>query len=386
VTAVVTIVVPILVIALVVIVVILFSICVWTIKKRKENTISLYISHHNEGTPAHNNNNIYTPDPTVTDSDKLPNIPRENITYLGDLGQGNYGKVIKGEARNIHPGQSSTLVATKILKVGSSSAATSNFMKEALIMNQFDHPNILKLLGVCFDKEPLYIIFEYMNLGDLNNYLRSTSVSASPPSSNLTIQQLVNMAVNIAAGLEYLAVRHFVHRDLATRNCLINEQLFVKIADFGLSKDVYSRDYYRLGDKSVLPIRWMPPEAILYCKFSTQSDIWSFGIVLWEIFAGGAQPYYTLSNKEIVDYVIHKKNRLQCPSGCPTELYNLMVSCWISNPKKRPTASQVHSCLQNWTPCMDNSATHPKSLSMANPLSDVDYNVSSPNQILETAV
>jgi len=216
-------------------------------------------------------------------------------------------------------------------------------------MNKFDHPNILKLLGVCFDQETFFITFEYMELGDLNNYLRNKAICISQPSSNLTVPQLVNMATNIAAGLEYLAGHHFVHRDLATRNCLINEQLFVKIADFGLSKDVYSRDYYRLGDKSVLPIQWMPPEAILYCKFSAQSDIWSFGIVLWEIFAGGAQPYYTLSNEEVVEYV-NNKNVLQCPSDFPSNLYNLMVDCWANNPESRPTASEVYATLQDLNP------------------------------------
>ena len=166
------------------------------------------------------------------------------------------------------------------------------------------------------------------------------------------------MAINIAAGLEYLSKRHFVYRDLATRNCLINHQLFVKISDFGLSKDIYSKDYYRLGDKSVLPIRWMPPEAIVFSKFTTQSDIWSFGIVLWEIFSSGAQPYYTLSNEEVIDYVTNEKV-LRQPVECPSELYDLIVDCWATNPDDRPTASEVHRALQNWNPQLsaDNAVT-----------------------------
>ena len=362
-------------ILLVIVIVLLLSVCIWTIKKKKEPIVSLYVSHDNDVDNTSTCDNEYVLDPTVTDAERLPNYPRENFTYICDLGQGNYGTVIKGEAKDIIPNQPSTLVATKVLKEGSNNDARSNFVHEAQLVNQFDHPNILKLLGVCFDREPFYIIFEYMDLGDLNKYLRNTvnGVGPSSSSSNLTIQKLVDMAINIAAGLEYLAVRHFVHRDLATRNCLINESFVVKIADFGLSKDVYSKDYYRMDNKSVLPIRWMPPEAILYCKFSTQSDIWSFGIVLWEIFSCGTQPYCALSNEEVVDYVT-KKNVLRCPNGCPSELYDLMVNCWTSNPKKRPTASEVHAHLQSW------NSRSPRE-------QGEDFDTASPNQlILETTV
>ena len=302
---------------------------------------------------ANNNENMYAfnkdYDPTMMDFNTLPNFERENVTYISDLGQGNFGMVMKGEAKGIISGEPSTLVAIKVLKENSGKDAKDDFIKEALHMSQFNHPNILKLLGVCFKKEPFCLIFEYMDLGDLNNYLRKTAVNSSRSSSTLTSQQLVDMAINIAAGLEYLAVRRFVHRDLATRNCLIDEKLFVKISDFGLSKDIYSRDYYKLGEKSVMPIRWMPPEAILYCKFSVQSDIWSFGIVLWEIFSSGIQPYCALSNEEVVEHV-SKGNLLQCPSGCPRELYHLMIRCWASEPNERPTASEVHTYLLKWRP------------------------------------
>ena len=294
-------------------------------------------------------------DPTVMNFDKLLNFARENVTYISDLGQGNFGMVMKGKAAGIIHGEPSTLVAIKVLKGDSNQKAKNDFIKEALFMSQFNHPNILRLLGVCFDKEPLCLIFEYMDLGDLNKYLRKIKTSQS--SVGLTVQHLVNMAVNIAAGLEYLAVRRFVHRDLATRNCLVDEKFVVKIADFGLSKDVYNKDYYKLDEKAAVPIRWMPPESILYCKFSTQSDVWSFGIVLWEIFSSGIQPYCALSNEEVVEYVT-KGNVLQCPDGCPKELYNLMVRCWASEPNKRPTASKVYTYLSKWSP-LEDTATQP---------------------------
>jgi len=289
----------------------------------------------------------------------LPHYSRANVTYISDLGQGNFGMVLKGQAKDIVAGQSSTIVAIKVLKEGSNSNSRNDFLREASLTNQFDHPNILKLLGVCLEEEPFCMIFEYMELGDLNSYLRSKAVSVSQPSALITIQQLVNMAIDIASGLEYLAARYFVHRDLATRNCLINCKLCVKIADFGLSKDVFSKDYYRLGEKSLLPIRWMPPEAIVFSKFTTQSDMWSFGIVLWELFSSGAQPYYTLSNEEVVEYVTNEKV-LRCPVDCPSELYDLMLDCWAANPDDRPTAADVHQGLQNWSPqfSAQNAADH----------------------------
>ena len=342
-----------LVVVLLILVVVICCLCV--IKEREQQANFLYTlsksSNDNNYEETLCNSN-YVRLPSVMGIDQLPIIPRENITHISELGQGNFGMVIKGEARDVVSDQSSTLVAIKFLKEGSNTDARQDFVHEAVVVNKFDHPNILKLLGVCFDQEPYFITFEYMEFGDLNKYLRNKAIGVNQPSSSLTVQQSVDMAINIAAGLEYLAEHHFVHRDLATRNCLINEQLLVKIADFGLSKDVYSRDYYRLEERSLLPIRWMPPEAILYCKFSTQSDVWSFGVVLWEIFAGGVQPYYTRSNDEVVEFVTNK-GMLMCPAGCPRSLYKLMVDCWAAVAESRPTASEIYTKLCDWDPIDD---------------------------------
>ena len=338
---------PVLIIVILLLIIIVVLLHILSKEKKAINSPSKSDDNENKMIVLHATNVFY--DQAMLNFDTLPNFPRENIKYIGDLGQGNFGMVIKGEAMGINPHEPSTLVAIKMLKEKSGKNAKDDFKKEALLMSQFNHPNILKLLGVCFDQEPLYLIFEYMDLGDLNHYLRKTAISSTRSSSTLTSQQLVDMAINIAAGLEYLAVRHYVHRDLATRNCLIDVKLFVKIADFGLSKDVYTKDYYRLGEKSILPIRWMPPEAVLYCKFSIQSDIWSFGIVLWEIFSSGIQPYCALSNEEVVEHVT-KGKLLQCPSGCPKDLYHLMVRCWESEPNERPTASEVYTYLLKWSP------------------------------------
>lgn len=306
----------------------------------------------------------------------LPKFPRKDIVYIGDLGQGNFGVVIKAEAKNIIAGEDSTTVAIKVLKEGASDQTKKDFFREAALMHEFNHPNILKLLGVCIEQEPFCMLFQYMEHGDLNGYLRKHNTRGTMSNiaqlsgsqvdlqGSLPIQLLVNMSINIAAGLEYLAQHHYIHRDLATRNCLIDSNFTVKIADFGLSQDIYATDYCRLGDSALLPIRWMPPEAIMYAKFTLHSDVWSFGVVLWEIFSYGAQPYYSLSNEEVVDHV-RRGEVLKHPPGTPTEIYDLMVDCWATDPDDRPTASELHIGLRRWNP--DMSASISDTLSSNNP-------------------
>ena len=298
---------------------------------------------------------------SLTGGVDLPSFPRDNIVYISDLGQGNFGVVIKAEAKDIIADQETTVVAIKVLKEGANDQTKKDFFREAVLMHEFNHPNILKLLGVCIEEEPLCMLFEYMELGDLNGYLRKSCSVANGSQPNLIsgsqdglhnglpMQKLVNMSINIVAGLEYLSQHHYVHRDLATRNCLVDTNFVVKIADFGLSQDIYATDYYRLGDSALLPIRWMPPEAIMHAKFTTQSDVWSFGVVLWEIFSGGAQPYFALSNEEVVEYV-RTGNVLKCPPGAPSELYDLMVDCWATEPDDRPNATELHVGLRRWNP------------------------------------
>ena len=281
------------------------------------------------------------------DGVQLPEIPRDTITYTGDLGQGHFGVVVQAEAECIGPENKPRTVAVKVLKVGASAQVKKEFFREAALMHGFDHSNILKLYGVCIEQEPLCMVFEYMEKGDLNDFLRHNS--PKPPQPGLPIPQLVEFSIQIAAGLEYLSQNHYVHRDMATRNCLISATYQVKISDFGLSQDIYSSDYFTLGDSEMLPIRWMPPEAILYSKFTTQSDIWSFGVVLWEIFSFGIQPYYTMSNEEVVQYV-RDGNWMKCPDDCPSELYDLMLDCWAMEPSDRPTAAELHAGLRRWSP------------------------------------
>ena len=314
--------------------------------------------------PLYTINPLPPQEPFGYDSINLPQYPRENIVYIRDLGQGHFGVVVQAEAKDIIPGGGHATVAVKVLREGATDQTKKEFFREANLMHAFDHPNIVKLLGVCVEQEPLCMLFEYMELGDLNNVLRQNapakwgsnpslnrSVQLRPGLPGLNTQQLVNMVIDIAAGLEYLALNHYVHRDLATRNCLVDSNFRVKISDFGLSQDIYSTDYFRLGDSELLPIRWMPPEAILYAKFTTQSDIWSFAVVLWETFSFGMQPYCALSNEEVVKYV-RDGHVMSCPEGCPSEIYDLMLDCWVMDPSDRPTAAEIHIGLRRWNPEM----------------------------------
>ena len=263
----------------------------------------------------------------------LPQYDREKLVYICDLGEGHFGMVIRAEALQILPDEDKSTVAVKVLKEEASVSARKEFYREASLMNGFNHPNILKLLGVCIEQNPLCMIFEYMDNGDMNSFLRQNAPAhtlsfprAGPKTllQPLSIKQLVDMCIHIAAGLDYLANHHYIHRDLATRNCLIDSALAVKISDFGLSQDIYVSDYFRLGESELLPVRWMPPEAILISRFSVQSDVWSFGVVLWEIFSYGIQPYYGMSNEEVVQYV--KEERvLKCPERCPQVKYNCII-------------------------------------------------------------
>ena len=325
------------------------------------------------GNPLYARNPLADQQPVEYDGVKLPEYPREKIVYIRDLGQGHFGVVVQAEAVSSCSQESgdkeeTTVVAVKVLKEGASVQVKKEFFKEASLMHHFDHPNILKLLGVCVEQEPLCMIFEYMEIGDLNNFLRqnapmgkfgsNASLNRSFRNSRLSVEQLVIVSIHIASGLEYLARNHYVHRDLATRNCLVNGNFVVKIADFGLSQDIYSTDYFRLGDAELLPIRWMPPEAIVYAKFTTQSDVWSFAVVLWEIFSYGMQPYFSLSNEEVVQHV-RDGNVMSCPEGCPQEIYDLMLDCWNMSPSERPTALELHGGLMRWNPDLSAALQQP---------------------------
>ncbi|XP_072372791.1 BDNF/NT-3 growth factors receptor isoform X1 [Scyliorhinus torazame] len=281
------------------------------------------------------------------------NIKRHNIVLKRELGEGAFGKVFLAECHNLCTEEDKTLVAVKTLKEASDNAR-KDFHREAELLTNLQHEHIVTFYGVCVEGDPLIMVFEYMKHGDLNKFLRShgpDAVFLSDGQCNrmaeLTQSQMLHIAMQIAAGMVYLASQHFVHRDLATRNCLVGENLLVKIGDFGMSRDVYSTDYYRVsvGGHTMLPIRWMPPESIMYRRFTTESDVWSLGVVLWEIFTYGKQPWYQLSNNEVIECITQGRV-LQRPRTCPKEVYDLMLGCWQREPHMRLNIKEIHSLLQ----------------------------------------
>ncbi|KAI1904921.1 hypothetical protein AGOR_G00010660 [Albula goreensis] len=281
----------------------------------------------------------------------VQHIKRHNIVLKRELGEGAFGKVFLAECYNLTPDQEKILVAVKTLKEANENGRT-DFQREAELLTNLQHEHIVTFYGVCVEADPLIMVFEYMRHGDLNKFLRAHGPDAvlmdglHSVQVELTQPQMLHIAQQIAAGMVYLASQHFVHRDLATRNCLVGENLLVKIGDFGMSRDVYSTDYYRVGGHTMLPIRWMPPESIMYRKFTTESDVWSLGVVLWEIFTYGKQPWYQLSNNEVIECITQGRV-LQRPRPCPKEVYDLMLGCWQREPHMRLNIKEIYAILQN---------------------------------------
>ncbi|XP_044300788.1 tyrosine-protein kinase Fes/Fps [Varanus komodoensis] len=248
---------------------------------------------------------------------------------LGELiGQGNFGEVFSGRLRS-----DNTPVAVKSCRETLSPELKAKFLQEARILKQYSHPNIVRLIGVCTQKHPIYIVMELVQGGDFLSFLRSEG-------ARLTAKGLLRMMENAAAGMEYLASKHCIHRDLAARNCLVTEKNVLKISDFGMSREQKDGIYSSTGGMKQIPVKWTAPEALSYGRYSSESDVWSFGVLIWEAFSLGATPYPSMSNQQTRE-AVERGMRLSAPDRCPAEVYRLMLSCWEYEPQNRPSFSII---------------------------------------------
>uniref|UniRef100_A0AAX7TDV7 Tyrosine-protein kinase receptor n=1 Tax=Astatotilapia calliptera TaxID=8154 RepID=A0AAX7TDV7_ASTCA len=276
-------------------------------------------------------------------------VLREKIALLRELGQGSFGMVYEGVAKDIVKGDPETRVAVKTVNESASLRERIEFLNEASVMKAFSCHHVVRLLGVVSKGQPTLVVMELMTHGDLKSYLRSlrpdseNNPSGSPPP---TLKDMLQMAAEIADGMAYLNAKKFVHRDLAARNCMVAEDFTVKIGDFGMTRDIYETDYYRKGGKGLLPVRWMAPESLKDGVFTAHSDCWSFGVVLWEISTLAEQPYQGLSNEQVLKFVM-EGGFLDRPENCPERMHSLMQMCWQYNPKMRPTFLEIIEMLRD---------------------------------------
>ena len=310
------------------------------------------------GSDFHPYGAIYAEPQPLKKSEAPFEIKAGNIREVKQLGIGLFGEVMLAETigvslkdlklsqdddnRNVH-----IQVAVKKLKPQVDASVRKTFEKEIKFMSRLKNDNIVCLLAICTSDVP-FIVMEYMENGDLNQYLQKYQLAISDFSPNkLPTSILVYMAVQIASGMRYLASFKYVHRDLATRNCLVGQNFVVKIADFGMSRSLYEDSYYRVRGRAMLPIRWMASESF-YGRFSEKTDVWAFGVSMWEIFTFCQhQPYEELDDQEVIQDAVRGTSRqlLPKPEGCPQDIYELMLRCWEYAADERANFEEIFSTL-----------------------------------------
>ncbi|XP_044296005.1 LOW QUALITY PROTEIN: tyrosine-protein kinase ABL1 [Varanus komodoensis] len=302
------------------------------------NTLAELVHHHStvaDGlittlhypAPKRNKPTIYGVSPNY---DKWE-IERTDITMKHKLGGGQYGEVYEGVWKKY-----SLTVAVKTLK--EDTMEVEEFLKEAAVMKEIKHPNLVQLLGVCTREPPFYIITEFMTYGNLLDYLRDCN------RQEVNAVVLLYMATQISSAMEYLEKKNFIHRDLAARNCLVGENHLVKVADFGLSR-LMTGDTYTAHAGAKFPIKWTAPESLAYNKFSIKSDVWAFGVLLWEIATYGMSPYPGIDLSQVYE-LLEKDYRMERPEGCPEKVYELMRACWQWSPSDRPSFAEIHQAFE----------------------------------------
>ncbi|BES94252.1 Tyrosine kinase receptor [Nesidiocoris tenuis] len=274
-------------------------------------------------------------------------FPRHQLKVFNILGEGCFGQVWKCEARDIIEGEPGPkIVAVKTLKENAGEREMSDLVSELQILKMLEpHPNVVRLLGCCTEKDPIFVIMEYVANGKLQSFLRSSRASRfydnmHGKSNSLTSRQLTSFCYQVARGMEFLSSKGIIHRDLAARNVLVDTDHTCKVADFGFARDVVASHVYERKSEGRLPIRWMAPESLYDNVFSVKSDVWSFGVLIWEIVTLGSTPYPGLSAMEVMKRV-KEGERLEKPEHCRRELYNIMYYCWDGEAGKRPDFTEL---------------------------------------------
>ncbi|XP_067056838.1 fibroblast growth factor receptor 2-like isoform X2 [Acropora muricata] len=276
-------------------------------------------------------------------------VAREDVIVEKIIGKGAFGQVAKGTAKNLSFRSGTRNVAIKMIKANAPESDKRDLKSELELMKTLKpHPHVIKLLGCVTESEPLLVLIEYVPYGDLLGYLRKSrglndTYYKDPdikPKSNLTSQQLMKFAWQIADGMSYLSLRKVIHRDLAARNVLVGERETCKMTDFGMARDVQEENIYERKTKGRLPVKWTAYEALLYGQYTTKSDVWSYGVVLYEIFTIGGSPYPRMDGNKVVNF-LQEGRRMQKPEHVDNKLYQIMMNCWQSEPEIRPSFADL---------------------------------------------
>ncbi|XP_022047323.1 tyrosine-protein kinase Tec isoform X2 [Acanthochromis polyacanthus] len=251
-------------------------------------------------------------------------INPSELTFMKELGSGQFGQVRLGKWRAQHK------VAIKAIKEGA--MYEEDFIEEAKVMMRLSHPKLVQLYGVCSQQKPIYIVTEFMEQGCLLNFLRQRRGS-------FNLGSLLSICLDVSEGMEHLEANGFIHRDLAARNCLVNDALVVKVSDFGMTRYVLDNQYTS-SSGAKFPVKWSPPEVFNFCKYSSKSDVWSFGVLMWEVFTQGRMPFEQNPNHEVVSMVT-QGHRLYRPKMATPTIYDIMYLCWHERPEERPTFCQL---------------------------------------------